>query len=151
MNLNHSNPLIPTAIGRRTLLQRTGFALPVIDTETHIVRYDDLYALMRDLRNMGMANPLQARSRIPAGRSLFQRAAQVYAERYSDPDGRIRATFNIIYLSGWKPHEGQQKPLTPGSAKTRLADALGTRENKLLRNPSIERSGEPVRHVLEGV
>ncbi|MCP4320240.1 MAG: methyltransferase domain-containing protein [Hyphomicrobiales bacterium] len=113
------------------LLQRTGFALPVIDTETHTVRYDNMFALMRDLRNMAMANPLHARSRRPVTRAFFLRAAEIYADRYSDPDGRIRASFNVIYLSGWKPHENQQKPLTPGSAKTRLADALGTRERKL--------------------
>lgn len=113
------------------LLQRTGFALPVIDTETHTVRYNDMFALMRDLKNMGMANPLLARSRTPVSRSFFLRAAEIYAERYSDADGRIRATFNIIYLSGWKPHGSQQRPLAPGSARTRLADALGTREEKL--------------------
>ncbi|MEM9105801.1 MAG: methyltransferase domain-containing protein, partial [Pseudomonadota bacterium] len=113
------------------LLQRTGFALPVIDTETHVVRYDDMFALMRDLRHMGMANPLRARSRVPVSRDFFLRAAEIYADRYSDEDGRIRATFNFIYLSGWKPHGSQQKPLTPGSARTRLADALGTREEKL--------------------
>ena len=114
-----------------SLLQRTGFALPVIDAETQIVRYDDIHALMRDLKNMGMANPLLARSRIPASRGLFRRAAEIYAQRSSDPDGRIRATFNFIYLSGWKPHESQQKPLAPGSARTRLAEALGTREKRL--------------------
>jgi SAM-dependent methyltransferase len=113
------------------LLQRAGFALPVIDLETRIVRYDDMFALMRDLRNMGMANPLEARSRQPASRTFLRRAAEIYADRYSDPDGRVRATFNIIYLSGWKPHDSQQKPLSPGSARTRLADALGTREEKI--------------------
>lgn len=106
------------------LLQRAGFALPVTDKETYTVRYDSLFELMRDLRAMGMANPLAARSRKPPGRSFFLRAAELYAQRYSDPDGRVRATFSIIYLSGWAPHESQQKPLKPGSAKTRLADAL---------------------------
>ncbi|WP_117196110.1 methyltransferase domain-containing protein [Rhizobium terrae] len=106
------------------LLQRAGFALPVIDAETYTVRYDSLFPLMRDLRAMGMTNPLTGRSRIPVTRQFFVRAAEIYAERYSDPDGRIRATFSIIYVSGWAPHESQQQPLKPGSAKMRLADAL---------------------------
>ncbi|PZU82546.1 MAG: SAM-dependent methyltransferase [Shinella sp.] len=106
------------------LLQRTGFALPVIDEENYTVRYDSIFPLMRDLRAMGMSNPLIGRSRKPVNRAFFMRAAELYAERYSDPDGRIRATFSIIYVSGWAAHESQQKPLKPGSAKMRLADAL---------------------------
>ncbi|ATN36175.1 SAM-dependent methyltransferase [Rhizobium sp. ACO-34A] len=106
------------------LLQRTGFALPVIDEESYTVRYDSIFPLMRDLRVMGMSNPLLGRSRKPVSKSFFLRAAELYAERYSDPDGRIRATFSIIYVSGWAAHESQQKPLKPGSAKMRLADAL---------------------------
>lgn len=113
------------------LLQRAGFALPVIDAENYTVRYDSLFPLMRDLRAMGMANPLSARSRKPLTRSFFLRAAEIYAERYSDPDGRVRATFSIIYASGWTPHESQQKPLKPGSAKARLADALKVEERPL--------------------
>lgn len=111
------------------LLQRAGFALPVVDAETYTVRYDSLFPLMRDLRAMGMANPLKGRSSKPLGRSFFLRAAEIYAERYSDPDGRIRATFSIIYVSGWAPHESQQQPLKPGSAKVRLADALKNLED----------------------
>ncbi|MGL3609169.1 methyltransferase domain-containing protein [Rhizobium sp. G187] len=107
-----------------SLLQRAGFALPVIDEESYTVRYDHIFALMRDLKAMGMANPLIGRSRRPVSRSFFLRAAELYAERYADPDGRIRATFSIIFVSGWAPHESQQKPLKPGSAKMRLADAL---------------------------
>ncbi|NSZ17981.1 methyltransferase domain-containing protein [Agrobacterium vitis] len=107
------------------LLQRAGFALPVVDVETYTVRYDGILALMRDLKAMGMANPLAARSRKPLTRQFFLRAAELYAERYSDADGRIRASFSIIYMSGWAPHESQPKPLKPGSAKIRLADALG--------------------------
>jgi len=107
-----------------SLMQRAGFTLPVIDEESFTVRYDNLFALMRDLKAMGMANPLIGRSRKPVGRAFFLRAAERYAERYSDPDGRIRATFSIIFVSGWAPHESQQKPLKPGSAKMRLADAL---------------------------
>jgi len=106
------------------LLQRGGFALPVADTETYTVRYDSIFPLMRDLRAMGMANPLAGRSRRPLPRRVLMRAAELYAERFSDPDGRVRATFSIIYVSGWAPHESQQKPLKPGSAKMRLADAL---------------------------
>ncbi|MDP9812784.1 SAM-dependent methyltransferase [Rhizobium tibeticum] len=113
------------------LMQRAGFALPVIDAETYTVRYDSIFPLMKDLRAMGMTNPLVARSRKPLTRAFFLRAAEIYAERYADPDGRIRATFSIIYASGWAPHESQQKPLRPGSAKVRLADALKVEEHKL--------------------
>jgi SAM-dependent methyltransferase len=113
------------------LLQRAGFALPVVDAESYTVRYDSLFPLMQDLRAMGMANPLVDRSRRPVGRAFFLRAAELYAERFADADGRIRATFSIIYASGWKPHDSQQKALRPGSAKTRLADALKVDEQPL--------------------
>lgn len=106
------------------LLQRAGFTLPVADAETYTVRYDSLFDLIRDLRAIGMTNPLVGRSRTPLNRKFLMRAAQIYAERYSDPDGRIRATFAMIYVSGWAPHENQPKPLKPGSATVRLADAL---------------------------
>ena len=106
------------------LLQRGGFALPVTDKENYTVRYDSIFPLMRDLRAMGMSNPLTGRSRRPLTRGILLRAAELYAERFRDPDGRIRATFSIIYVSGWAPHESQQKPLKPGSATMRLADAL---------------------------
>ncbi len=114
-----------------SLLQRAGFSLPVIDAETYTVRYDSLFPLMKDLRAMGMANPLADRSRKPLTRAFFLRAAEIYAERYSDADGRIRATFSVIYASGWTPHESQQKPLRPGSAKARIADALKVEEHRL--------------------
>jgi SAM-dependent methyltransferase len=113
------------------LLQRAGFALPVVDAESYTVRYESLFQLMRDLKAMGMANPLADRSRKPVGRAFFLRAAEIYAERFADPDGRIRSTFSIIYASGWKPHDSQQKPLKPGSAKARLADALNVSEHPL--------------------
>jgi SAM-dependent methyltransferase len=106
------------------LLQRTGYALPVTDAETLTVRYDHLFALMRDLRGMGTQNALHARPRKPVGRRFFQRAAEIYASDFSDPDGRIRATFSFISLSGWAPHESQQKPLKPGSGKVSLASIL---------------------------
>jgi hypothetical protein len=85
-------------------------------------------ALMHDLRRMGAGNALTERRRTPLRRATLRRMLEVYAERYADADGRIRATFEIVWLSGWAPHESQQKPLAPGSAKTRLADALKTRE-----------------------
>jgi SAM-dependent methyltransferase len=106
------------------LLQRAGFALPVADVDTYTVRYDSMFGLMADLKAMGMSNVLTARSRRPVSRTFFLEAAKLYQERYSDADGRIRATFSIIYLSGWAPHESQQKPLKPGSAKVRLEDAI---------------------------
>lgn len=106
------------------LLQRAGFALPVTDVDTVIVRYNSMFDLLKDIRAMGMQNILQDRSRKPLTRSVFMRAAQIYAERFSDSDGRIRASFSTLWMSGWKPHESQQKPLKPGSAKTSLADAL---------------------------
>jgi SAM-dependent methyltransferase len=106
------------------LLQRAGLALPVADSEPLTVRYRDMFALMADLRAMGATNALHARLRKPAPRRLFLRAAEIYAARFSDPDGRVRATFELIFVSGWAPHESQQKPLRPGSAKMRLEDAL---------------------------
>ena len=106
------------------LLQRAGFALPVTDADRITVRYDSLFDLMRDLRAMGATNVLIARDPRPLTRAILVRAAALYAERYADEDGRIRATFELIALSGWSPHESQQKPLKPGSAKMRLADAL---------------------------
>src|SRR6185312_10250133 len=110
------------------LLQRAGFALPVVDSERVTVRYDSALALMRDLRRMGATNILHERQRQPLRRATFARMTEIYAERFSDPDGRIRSTFEILWLSGWVPHESQQKPLKPGSAAQRLADALGTAE-----------------------
>jgi SAM-dependent methyltransferase len=110
------------------LLQRAGFALPVTDVDRITVRYDNAFDLMRDLRRMGATNALVARRRTPLRRSTLLRMAEIYAERFADSDGRLRATFEIVWLSGWAPHPDQQKPLRPGSAQTRLADALGARE-----------------------
>lgn len=106
------------------LLQRAGFALPVTDSDRLTVRYDSMFHLMRDLRAMGATNALVARDPRPLTRAILARAAELYAERYSDADGRVRATFELIALSGWAPHESQPKPLKPGSAKMRLADAI---------------------------
>lgn len=110
------------------LLQRAGFALPVVDSERLVVRYDSALALMRDLRRMGATNILRERRRKPLRRGTLERVTEIYADRFSDPDGRVRATFEIIWLSAWASHENQQKPLKPGSAAQRLADALGTSE-----------------------
>ena len=106
------------------LLQRAGFALPVTDVDRTVVRYDNAFALMQDLRRMGATNVLNERRRTPSRRATFVRMAQVYAERFADPDGRIRATFDIVWMSGWAPHDSQQKPVKPGSAKMSLADAV---------------------------
>ncbi len=110
------------------LLQRAGFALPVVDSDRLTVRYQSAFDLMRDLRRMGATNVLNERRRTPLRRATLQRMAEIYAARFADADGRLRATFEIVWLSGWAPHESQQKPLKPGSAVQRLADALGTRE-----------------------
>ncbi|MDB5666804.1 methyltransferase domain-containing protein [Cypionkella sp.] len=106
------------------LLQRSGFALPVADSFTKTVLYRDAFHLMRDLRAMGEGNALAARLRHPTRRAVLTRAAEIYAQNYASPDGLIRATFEIICLTGWAPHEGQQKPLRPGTAAARLEDAL---------------------------
>jgi SAM-dependent methyltransferase len=110
------------------LLQRAGFALPVTDVDRLTVRYASPLALMHELRRMGASNPLIDRSRRPLRRATLARMLEIYAQRFADPDRRIRATFEIVYLSGWAPHASQQQPLAPGSAHTRLADALGTQE-----------------------
>jgi SAM-dependent methyltransferase len=110
------------------LLQRAGFALPVVDSDRVTVRYGSPLALMHDLRRMGATNPLVERRRTPLRRVTLARMLEIYGERFGEADGKVRATFEIVWLSGWAPHEGQQQPLKPGSAQTRLADALGTRE-----------------------
>ena len=106
------------------LLQRAGLALPVTDVDRVVVRYDSAFALMADLRRMGATNVLIERRRAPTRRATMLRMAQIYAERFADPDGRIRATFDIIWLSGWAPHDSQPKPLRPGSAKASLEAAV---------------------------
>jgi len=117
------------------LLQRAGYALPVIDADRHTVRYRDPFRLFQDLRRMGATNALSERSRKPLTRKLIARAAEIHAERFSDPDGRLRATFDVLWISGWAPHDSQQQPLKPGSAKMRLADALGTIEKPAGEKP----------------
>lgn len=110
------------------LLQRAGFALPVTDVDRVTVRYASALGLMADLRRMGATNPLVERRRTPLRRATLMRMAETYAARFSDADGRVRASFDIVWLSGWAPHPSQPQPLMPGSAQVRLADALGTHE-----------------------
>lgn len=109
------------------LMQRAGFALPVVDVEPVTVRYDDPFALMKDLKGMGEQAAFAANEkspRRPLSRRILARMAEIYAERFADPDGRLRATFNVVWLSGWAPAESQPKPLRPGSARHSMADAV---------------------------
>jgi len=107
-----------------SLLQRAGFALPVVDSQRVTVNYNSMFDLIRDLRAMGATNALKLREKSRFHRKLFERAAEIYSENYSASNGRISATFEIISLSGWAPHASQQKPLKPGSATVNLADLL---------------------------
>jgi len=107
-----------------SLLQRVGLALPVIDVDRVVVRYDNAFALMQDLRRMGATNILVERRRMPTRRATMLKMAEIYGERFADSDSRIRATFDVIWLSGWAPHESQQKPLRPGSARASLEEAV---------------------------
>ena len=110
------------------LLQRAGFALPVVDADTVTVTYPNTLALLRELRAMGATNALKARRKGPLRRATLLRACTLYQERFGLSNGRVPATFEIITLTAWAPHESQQRPLAPGTAKVRLADALGTVE-----------------------
>jgi len=110
------------------LLQRAGFAMPVADAETIDVRYPDALALMRDLRAMAEGNAVRGRRSGPTRRETLARAAAIYGERHGGADGRVPATFEVLYLHGWAPHAAQPQPLRPGAATSRLADALGTIE-----------------------
>ncbi len=117
------------------LLQRAGFALPVADADVVDVAYASPLTLMRELKAMGASNVLLGRRRTPLRRETLARACALYQERFARPDGRVTATFEIITLTGWAPHESQQKPLRPGSAQMRLADALGTDEKAAEEKP----------------
>ena len=126
-----ASPRIAPFVEVRTmgsLLQRAGFALPVTDVDRLTVRYAGLGMLFRDLRAMGATNVLAERRRKPLHRATLARAAKIYTDRFTDADGRLRATFDLLWMSAWAPHESQQQPLKPGSARMRLADALGTKE-----------------------
>ena len=116
------------AFDAAALLQRAGFALPVTDVDRVTVRYSHPIELLRDLRQMGETNVLLDRPRKPLSRRVLMRAMALYVERFAQADGKVTATFEIVTVTGWAPHESQQKPLKPGSAKMRLADALGTVE-----------------------
>jgi SAM-dependent methyltransferase len=113
------------------LLQRADLALPVVDLDRTIVRYPDAIALIHEIRSLGLSNPMTGRSRKPVTRNLLGEAISIYQQKYSDDDGRIRATIEVAWATAWGPHESQQKPLKPGSAKFRLADALKVPETKL--------------------
>jgi hypothetical protein len=113
------------------LLKRTGFSMPVVDSDRVTVSYEHPLRLMADLRAMGESNILLQRPRKGLNRAILEKASALYFERHADAEGRIAATFEIITLSGWKAHDSQQKPLRPGSAKMRLADALGVKEGRL--------------------
>jgi hypothetical protein len=110
------------------LLQRAGFALPVTDADMVRVRYRDPVRLLRDLRAMGETSALADRPRTPLTRTILMDGLARFAARASDSEGRISAAFDLVTATGWAPHESQQKPLRPGSAKARLADALGAVE-----------------------
>lgn len=112
------------------LLQRAGFALPAADRDVVTVRYGEPMRLLSDLRAMGETSALAERNPRGLSRRILARAFDIYRERFSDEDGRVRATFEILTATGWAPHESQQQPLKPGSAKARLADALKTTEHK---------------------
>ncbi len=112
------------------LMQRAGFALPVTDADIVTVRYDTVFHLFRDLKAMGETSILNDRRRVPATRKLLQRTAEIYQNRFADKDGRLPATFEILYATGWAPHESQQKPIRPGTAKMSLAAALKDQEDK---------------------
>jgi hypothetical protein len=120
-------PFIPLS-DAAGLLQRAGFALPVSDVETHVVRYASPLALMRELKALGASNPLRDRVGRPASPRLIQSASAHYERLAGDPDGRVRATLEIVWMSGWAPHASQQKPLKPGSAEISLTKVLGRRE-----------------------
>lgn len=113
------------------LMQRSNLALPVIDSEILTVTYDNIFNLLQDLRLMGESNTLLKRPRTTPSRELFMKAGDIYRNNFAEKDGRLVATFEIIFVHGWKPHDSQQKPLIPGSAKTPMADALNTTEEKL--------------------
>ncbi len=124
------SPRISPMVGVRDaagLLQRASFALPVADSETINVTYSDALALMRELRGMGEGNALMARSRGPIGRNMIARAAALYAERFADRDGRLRATFQAIFLTGWAPAANQQQPARRGSGEVNLRDVFGNK------------------------
>lgn len=119
------------------LMQRVQYALPVVDQDIITVSYPDIYRLMRDLRGMGLATPLEERHSIHISRTLFDTADDIYKKRYGDRDGRLNVPFEIVTMTGWAPDASQQQPLRPGSAQTPLAEALDSKEHSLpeISNP----------------
>ena len=109
------------------LLQRAGFALPVADADAVTVTYGDFFALLRDLRGMGETNILFDRLKRPTRRTVFARAAAIYQERFADAEGRLPATFQVLFLTGWAPAPSQQQPARRGSGQTSLKDVFGNR------------------------
>jgi SAM-dependent methyltransferase len=132
---NRISPFVDVIDGAG-LLQRTGFAMPVADNDARTVRYAHPLRLLQDLRGMGETASFMNRDAPPLTRGILLRAMEIYAQRFADPDGRVRATFEFIAMSGWAPAPDQPQPKRPGSATVRLADALGTKEI-----PAGERSG----------
>jgi SAM-dependent methyltransferase len=125
------------------LLQRAAFALPVTDAELLTVTYPSPRELMREIRALGGGNVMAARRKAPLPRGTLERAEEIYRTRYGTAEGKIKASFEIVYLSGWAPHPSQQKPLAPGTAKTRLADALHTTEHSAGDKPAFPASAKP--------
>jgi hypothetical protein len=127
------------------LLQRAGLALPVADLDRTTLRYADPLKLMREVKALGFANPLLGRSRVPVTRGLMLRAVQAYQEIAGDGDGRVRASIGLLWLTAWTPHESQQRPLKPGSAKMRLADALNPAAGEApgIKKEPVHRSDRP--------
>lgn len=125
------SPMI-TSEQATNLLQSTGFAMPVVDRDLVNINYSSLGSLFTDIRRMGDSNVLMDRSKTPASKKLLHKLEHIYKRDFTNTEtGKIRASFEIIWLTGWNPHENQPKPLKPGSATTRLADALGVKEQKL--------------------
>jgi len=115
------------------LLGHAGLALPVVDTDRFTVSYKALTTLIADLRDLGLSNTLTARAKTPLPKAYLDKAETLYAEHFAREDGKLQCQFEILWMSGWAPHDSQQKPLKPGSAKMRLGDALGSAEQKLKR------------------
>jgi SAM-dependent methyltransferase len=136
---NHVSPFVDVIDGAG-LLQRTGFAMPVADNDARTVRYASPFRLLDDLRGMGETSAFASRDGPPLTRGILMRAMEIYVRRFSDPDGRIRATFEFVTLSGWAPAPGQPQPKRPGSATARLADALGVKEHSAGDKTPVERS-----------
>ena len=113
------------------LLGRTGLALPVVDTDRMNIAYSELSRLIGDLRDLGLTNSLAARDKRPLSRKWLAALTANYMTHFGREDGKLKATLEILWMTGWSPHESQQKPLKPGSAKMRLSDALQTKETKL--------------------